>query len=491
MPAKAILIPYSLFRFLFPLIIVFSPGIINSQICSGSFGDPVVNITFGQIGAPQGTNFVPSSSYKYQTVDCPDDGFYTVTNATSNCFGNTWYTVSKDHTGGGNFMLVNASFDPGDFFLTSVTDLCPNTTYEFSSWVMNVITRFNSILPNITFRIEQPDGTVLARYDTGDIPVTAGPEWKQYGFIFTTPPTNAVIVLRMTNNAPGGIGNDIALDDITFRPCGATIIAGIQNNPTDTVNVCEGDRTNYTFSGSASSAFQTPVNRWQLSTDLGKTWNDIAGATTLTYLRFSTPAPGNYWYRLTVVDSTVAGVPSCRIASNVLVINVHPKPVADAGPDRIYIKGYPVTLSAIASGENVSFNWSPTSFMDDPSLIDPTIIPRNDIMYKLFVQSAFDCTNEDSVKVSVVEGIYVPTAFTPNNDGKNDYWRIPFLDTGLEADVKIFNRWGQLVYHVASATVSWDGKMNGRPQASGTYVYIVTFKNNKLPEMKGTFTLIR
>ena len=491
MPRRHILNYPARLGFLLPAIILFFPGIGKAQICNGSFGDPVVNITFGTIGHPEGSNYVPSSSYTYLTDICPNDGYFTITNYTSNCFGNTWYTVSEDHTGGGNFMLVNATYQPGDFFLTTVTDLCPNTTYEFSAWIMNVINRFNSIMPNITFHIEQPDGTVLASYETGNIPVTPSPLWKQYGTVFTTPLDNATIVLRMTNNAPGGIGNDIALDDITFRPCGAKITADIQNNATDTVDVCEGNMNTYTFSGSASSQYQSPVYHWQLSTDQGITWNDIPGATETTYVRSPTIAAGKYWYRLTVVDASVAGITSCRIVSNLLVINVHPIPVANAGPDRVYIKGYPVTLSAAASGEDISFNWDPVLYMDDPALIQPTVTPPEDITYILSVLSAFNCGNKDSVNVRVVDGIYVPTAFTPNNDGKNDSWRIPFLDVGLGADVKVFNRWGQLVYHVSSALVSWDGKLNGQPQATGTYVYLITFKDHKLPDMKGTFTLIR
>jgi hypothetical protein len=174
-----------------------------------------------------------------------------------------------------------------------------------------------------------------------------------------------------------------------------------------------------------------------------------------------------------------------------LIINVHPIPVANAGPDRVYIKGYPVTLSAVARGEDISFTWDPVLYMDDPALIQPTVTPPEDITYILSVLSAFNCGNKDSVNVRVVDGIYVPTAFTPNDDGKNDSWRIPFLDVGLGADVKVFNRWGQLVYHVSSAMVSWDGKMNGQPQATGSYVYLITFKDRKLPDLKGTFTLIR
>jgi gliding motility-associated-like protein len=477
--------------FLLPAIFLLSPGTGKAQICNGSFGDAVVNITFGRAGNPQGANYVPYGSYMYLTDICPNDGYYTITNYTSNCFGSTWYSISEDHTGGGNFMLVNASYQPGDFFLTTVTDLCPNTTYEFSAWIMNVMNRFNSIMPNLTFHIEQPDGTVLASYETGDISVSSSPVWKQYGIVFATPPDNATIVLRITNNAPGGIGNDLALDDIAFRPCGAKITADIQNSATDTIDVCEGNMNTYNFSGNASSQYQSPVYHWQLSMDEGVTWNDIPGATETTYVRSPTAAPGKYWYRLTVVDASVAGITSCRIASNVLIINVHPLPVANAGPDRVYIKGYPVTLTAIASGEDISFNWDPALYMDDATLIQPTVTPPKDITYILSVLSAFNCGNKDSVNVRVVDGIYVPTAFTPNDDGKNDCWRIPFLDIGLGADVKVFNRWGQLVYHVSSAVVSWDGKLNGQPQATGTYVYLIRFKDHKLPDLKGIFTLIR
>jgi gliding motility-associated-like protein len=477
---------------LFSSVIHFLPLLGNAQLCTGSFGDPVVKLTFDQASTIGSSSYVPPNAYTYTTTFCPNDGYYTITNQTAECFGSSWLTVTADHTGGGNFMLVNASYQPGDFFVSTVTDLCPNTTYEFSAWVLNVMKPFfPSIRPNLTFRIEKPDGTVLASFDSGDVPVSGTPTWLQYGFQFITPVDNAQIVLRLRNNAPGGQGNDLALDDITFRPCGAKITAEIQNSTTDTIDVCEGNTNIYTFSGSASSQYQSPVYHWQVSTDKGTTWNDIPGATTTSYVRMPTPKPGKYWYRLSVVDASVTAFTSCRIASNFLVINVHPFPVADAGPDRVYVKGYPVTLSAIASGEDISFNWNPVLYMDDPGVMQPTVTPPNDITYTLSVQSAFHCNNKDSVNVRVVDGIFVPTAFTPNGDGKNDSWRIPFLDIGLGADVKVFNRWGQLVYHVSSATVSWDGNLNGQPQASGTYVYFISFKSHKMPDLKGAFTLIR
>ena len=86
--------------------------------------------------------------------------------------------------------------------------------------------------------------------------------------LFYYSPDNATIVLRIVNSAPGGYGNDLALDDITFRPCGSLITANIIGISTDTVNVCEDNTNVYNFTATASG-YVLPVYRWQLSTDQG------------------------------------------------------------------------------------------------------------------------------------------------------------------------------------------------------------------------------
>ncbi|MES1220662.1 MAG: gliding motility-associated C-terminal domain-containing protein [Bacteroidota bacterium] len=457
---------------------------VRSQLCNGSLGDPAVNITFGNGGS---TGYTPTDGYTYTSTPCPNDGFYTITNYTSDCFGNTWHTVVTDHTGGGYFMLVNASYTPGDFFLTTVTDLCPNTNYEFAAWIMNVLS-IRGIKPNVTFSIETPDGVLLQQFSTGDIYETSRPEWKQYGFYFTTPADNPIIVLRITNNAPGGLGNDLALDDITFRPCGPIIKTAIQGN-SDTVDICKGNATQYTFTGDASADYVMPSYIWQQSYDSGKTWRDIPGANTLTYLRQPTGV-GRYWYRLTVTEQRSAGIPSCRIASNNLIINVHDDPFVNAGPDRILLAGDTIHLAAIVEGENPSYYWSPADQLSDINVPDAVATSTKNTTYTLFAESEFGCKNNDEVFIKVVAGIFVPSAFTPNNDGKNDRWHIPYLDPLLGATVSLYNRHGQLVYHTEGQTVDWDGNLNGVPQQSGTYVYLIHFKK-KRPDMKGTVTLIR
>lgn len=459
----------------------------TAQLCTGSLGDPVVNITFGNSTTPD-LNFTPPSAYTLANSSCPNDGFYAVTPATSGCFSGAWHSVNSDHTGGGSFMLVNASYTPGDFFVTTVSNLCPNTTYEFAAWIMNVLISTTGIEPDLTFIVETPSGTILNQFNTGGIDATPTPVWSQYGFFFTTTAGNPTIVLRIRNNAPGGIGNDLALDDITFRPCGPDITSAIQGN-SDKVDLCVYDQLNYTFTGAVSPGFSVPVYQWQVSTDGGTNWSDIAGATSLTYNRLPT-ATGDFLYRLSVAESGNAGLSVCRIPSNVLSINVHPRPVVDAGPNRFLITGNSTNLLGNVTGDTPVYSWSPPDDLSDPSLLMPLAKPTSDKVYKLSAISQYGCTNEDFTLVKVVAGIFVPTGFTPNNDGKNDSWTIPFLDPELGATVSVFNRYGQLVYQSTGTIVNWDGKVKGELQPTGSYVYLINFKNGQA-DMKGTVTLIR
>lgn len=458
----------------------------HSQLCTGSLGDPVVNITFGNGADPTNTAYAPPNTYAFTYSTCPNDGQYTITRQTSNCFNNTWHTVTADHTGNGAFMLVNASLEPGDFFLATVTDLCPNTTYEFAAWIMNVL-RTQGIRPNVTFSIEQPDGTLLGKISTGDISETPQPTWRQYGLYFTTPASNATIVLRIKNNAPGGGGNDLGLDDITFRPCGGKIDVNVVGH-TDTIDRCEGNTEVFAFQSNVNG-YVSPVFFWQLSTDDGGTWTDIPGANTPDYIRQPT-GNGRYLYRLSVTESTSAGLRICRIASNIITVNIHADPIVDAGPDRTLIKGDPITIRASVNGEQPVFSWAPPDYLSATNILQPVASPPAEMIYTLTATTSYGCIGSDDVKVRVINGIYIPTAFTPNGDGKNDVWRVPQLDPEWLPEVNVYNRYGQVVYHATGASLAWDGTLNGKKQPSDVYVYVLTLHFSNLL-MKGTVTLIR
>ncbi|HEY1114869.1 MAG TPA: gliding motility-associated C-terminal domain-containing protein [Chitinophagaceae bacterium] len=462
----------------------------SAQLCNGSLGDPIVNITFGSGPNPGYPSNAIGTGYAYLQTDCPNDGQYTIRNATTACFGNTWHSLTKDHTGDaqGYFMLVNASYQPSDFYVDTVRNLCANTTYEFAAWLMNVAKNYNTILPNITFQLEHPDGTVMKKINTGDIPVMGSPHWRQYGFWFSTPPGLQKVVLRITNNAPGGIGNDIALDDITFRPCGPEIMAGIAGDG-DSMDICEDELGVFTLQSEVVDGYIAPFYQWQASTNNGTTWSDIPGANNLSYNAQPT-AVGTYQYRLTVAEMENASIKPCRVASNRLVIGVHPLPGVEAGPDRQMIKGFPTTLSGSVKGNDITYTWSPSLYLSDPNKLAPVVDATENMLYTLIAETAFGCTNEDVVKVQVANDLYVPNAFSPNRDGINDTWRIPFLDPYLEAEVTVYNRYGQKVYHTDGAMVSWDGMYQQKPLPLGVYVYVIQIKKWQ-KTLKGTVTLVK
>lgn len=459
-----------------------------AQLCTGSLGDPVVNITFGNGNKPANPLNASATDYTYVNQDCPNDGSYTIQNKTTQCFGDSWHTLTTDHTGdgGGYFMMINASFTPGNFYVHSISGLCANTTYEFAAWMLNLMKPVNSILPNITFSIESREGTVLKSYNTGDLPVTPLPRWEQYGFFFKTPENATDIVLKITNNAPGGIGNDLLLDDITFRPCGPNLVTEVTNQ-SDTINMCQESVFPVSFAAAISTGYQEPVFYWQQSNDSGRTWIDMPGAGTTT-LNLQPTSPGTYLYRMTAAEKQNWNLPTCRVASNIIVINVYPTPPANAGPDKVIINGFDSRLGSEQPQTGIAYAWTPELYLDNAGSAQPRLQPEADMVYTLTVTSPQGCTNTDEVNVKVVEQLFVPNAFTPNGDGQNDVWRIPFLDPQLDATVSVYNRYGQIMYKTKGATVAWNGTFNNQQQPSGTYIYVIQLKEKVF---KGSINLIR
>jgi gliding motility-associated-like protein len=334
-----------------------------AQTCTGGLGDPIVDITFGQ-GSGWGPPLAAGiTNLTYQAADCPTDGFYTIANHTTSCFGNTWFTIAQDHTGNPNgyFMLVNASYQPNTFYVQTVNGLCGNTSYQFAAWVLNMINGEPEILPDITFTIEKTDGTVLQSFDTGNIPETASPTWNQYAFYFNTPPGINTVVLKMINNAPGGNGNDIAIDDITFRPAGSSISGTVIGFPTDTVNLCYNAQPILDLSATVASCYPSQSVQWQESVDTGKTWTDMQGQTTTDLSRGPT-AGGVYLYRLTAAQTGNLGITTCEVASQPVEVNVIPTPnpaISIALASDTNCAGSPVTINATVTdpGANPSYQW--------------------------------------------------------------------------------------------------------------------------------------
>ncbi|HVW96447.1 MAG TPA: gliding motility-associated C-terminal domain-containing protein [Mucilaginibacter sp.] len=381
-----------------------------AQVCNGSLGDPVINQDFGS-GTGAGAQLPASvTNYGYFGADCPNDGSYSILSRTIACFGSSWHNLTQDHTGNPNgyMMVVNASNEPGLFYTQTAEAgyLCPNTKYYFSAWIVNLILPSAcggaSSRPNITFSIETPDGQKLSpEYNTGDILPTDDVEWKQYGTYFTTPANVTTVVVKMINNAPGGCGNDLALDDITFRACGPVIQSGFDAaNGEVSKQMCEGSSASYTVKANVTG--DNPVLQWQSNSN-GNGWTDLDGKTTSTLnLSFVNAVKGVYQYRLGVANGSDISSVNCRVYSTPLTLTVNPLPVVPAIPPKTVCEGYPLTLEA--SG-GASYVWSGPGIQ--PTSQNPLVInsatPANQGTFTVVATSEAGCASAPvPVQVKVV-----------------------------------------------------------------------------------------
>ncbi|HEY4286463.1 MAG TPA: gliding motility-associated C-terminal domain-containing protein [Puia sp.] len=313
-----------------------NPGLCT--LCTGSLGDPVLDVSFGSGNgnAPPLETLIPgaSTTLTYQPTSgspaspTPQDGYYTISSTVPNNSNSSWFYGSKDHTGdvNGYMLFENPGYTTGEFFRQKLTTLCGGGKYEFAAWIANAADPHvapNVILPDLTFIAQTEDGTVLATYNSGPVPELSSFVWHQYGFVFELPPGINTAIIRILDNNPGGTavpGNDFAMDDITFRPCGPVMTASLMaGNATS----CAGQPA--TLTGSvATGGYNSPAYLWQVSADSGKTWTDVPNSNT-TQLTVTTPAvihPIAYQYRMLSAEAPNISSPSCRVASNPVTLTV-------------------------------------------------------------------------------------------------------------------------------------------------------------------------
>lgn len=115
---------------------------------------------------------------------------------------------------------------------------------------------------------------------------------------------------------------------------------------------------------------------------------------------------------------------------------------------------------------------------------------------RLIIRNSYGCADTATQKIKVINNCYiaVPSAFTPNNDGLNDYLYPLNAYKAANLRFSVYNRFGQRLFFTTDWTRKWDGTFNGQGADSGTYVWILTYINtdtNKQVEQKGTSILIR
>lgn len=214
--------------FLWVCFVIATGAVGKTQTNQCTFKPPFFKMHFGK-GDVNDVIQTSLSHYNRVSTSCPTDGHYTYTSYTSDCFRGDWHTLEADHTPGdvdGNMLLVNSAYSEGVFFTTRVKGFKASTTYQFGVWLMNVCRPTRKcpfpLLPNLLISLQTPAGKVLAQFSTGEIPRREYPHWTQHRAQFTVPASATDLLLVMRNTAPGGCGNDFAMDDITFQKCEIT-----------------------------------------------------------------------------------------------------------------------------------------------------------------------------------------------------------------------------------------------------------------------------
>lgn len=608
----------------------------KAQVCSGSFGDPVVNINFGY-GSSNFGSPIPETNYRYVAGN-PNDGQYTITKTTAG-LNSGWHQNITNHTPNdpnGYFMVVNADQNQGIFYQKSIP-VCPNTTYQFAAYIINIL-KIPGFKPKVKFSIEY--NNVAFEVSSGEIPQGSATDWIKKSLEFTVPANVNTVTLKMTNENPGGNGNDLAIDDITFRACGPLVSPSV-DNASNKREFCDGKE--FVLDATVSTGYRKNDYQWQSFN--GTDWINIPdGTTKQTKVDLTGAIPGSYRYRLAVTEFENRGSINCGVVSSEIKIDllkkpepqannvegcvgtditlgvsdassyewkdpkgivishdqkpviqnakfsdagiysvsvtnaagcesstqmtlrVEPKVVAEvnisetkicegesiqliaggaityswlpieglsnskianpiakptsttiytvsvsngvctdtkqvridvtkkananAGSDKKIIAGENTVLDGLATGDDVSYYWTPSDYLDNPNKLNPIANPPASMAYTLHVVSNAGCNiSTDEVVVTVFPKIEFPNTFSPNGDGVNDTWKIPFISIFPTAKLRVVNRNGNLVFESNNGT-AWDGKFNGRDQPIGTYYYTL-YLNKDYPIYTGWLFLAR
>jgi gliding motility-associated-like protein len=187
-------------------------------------------------------------------------------------------------------------------------------------------------------------------------------------------------------------------------------------------------------------------------------------------------------YAVTVTDSH-----GCKGTDTTEITVLLPQPTGFLGPDTSICSYRDIELKSMISFDQ--YTWSTGS-------INSSIIVKQPGVYWLQVKDDNSCIGKDTILVDPKDcgkGFYIPTAFTPNNDGKNDLLKPILLGNVVRYHFWVYNRWGELIFETTDVTKGWNGMYKGQTQGSGVFVWLCTyqFENETPKKEKGTFVLIR
>ncbi|GAB2807280.1 PKD domain-containing protein [Ferruginibacter profundus] len=192
---------------------------------------------------------------------------------------------------------------------------------------------------------------------------------------------------------------------------------------------------------------------------------------------------------------------NCFADTGYVLITVGPKPKVNIGPDRTLATGTHLTLNGVTqNGPIIKWEWTPASELSCSDCPSPSTIVRNNSFYTVQVTNTFGCIAADTIFINSIcksAQVYIPNAFTPDNDGLNDILMVRGSGITVKS-FRIFNRWGELVFEKANfypndPKYGWDGKVRGVPATPDVFVYTAEiFCDNGIPyTYKGNITILK
>jgi gliding motility-associated-like protein len=296
-----------------------------------------------------------------------------------------------------------------------------------------------------------------------------GVELSTTDAVYTYPSSGNYIVTLVTSNSRCTDSSELpvvvyqnATPEFTVDPICINTPAKFVNNTADTV----GSAINYMwdFGNGQTSTLRTPQQP-------------------------SYAVAGPYTVSLSV---GTAQCPTPLVTTKRTIVVANPKP-GITYPMQYAVVNLPLNLNARSLGK--SYLWNPAINLDNRSIAAPIFKGTADQLYIVEIREPSGCVIVDTQFVKLVKNIevYVPSAFTPNSDGKNDYLRPITMGLKELYHFKIFNRWGQLLFETKADKPGWDGRSKGVVIPAGTVVWTVEGlgADGKIYVRQGTSVLIR
>ncbi|HEX5025277.1 MAG TPA: hypothetical protein VFV68_08385, partial [Agriterribacter sp.] len=288
---------------------------LNKILYKQTFGTGTTMVT--AIPAATGSAGTATTDYTGSTTQPLAVERYAITDNANK--GNTAQWISlTDHTGAGRMMVVNADINGSRIYTDKVDISCTNLKYSLFAFVSNIPnSTYNNfcdafggtVLPKLIFTVrDAATNNIITNLTTPGITSAA---WTQYGMKFVMPAGVTQIIIEINNAAPGGCGNDLAIDDIQFGLC--------DPSPSITVNNtagCTNGITTFSAALSDTTVISGPLEyQWQVSSD-NSTWSDIPGANNVTYtINPLMPSDIGKYFRVMVAAAGNITNATCRYTS--------------------------------------------------------------------------------------------------------------------------------------------------------------------------------